>query len=139
MRISKGKPVFGRKDTIDFSTLGEIIHAWLVKFRDDYVNLELPSVPADIAEACSNHEEARQKYIGVMDKMIYAFADEEPEYAGTFYCAGEPIENSRLFSLDIQVSDHGAWDRYMEDCDEHERKVAEGLKLFGEYFRSLWV
>lgn len=137
MRISKGKPVFGRKDTIDFSTLGEIIHAWLVKFRDDYVKLELYSVPCDLADEYG--DDAQAKYVEIMDKMIYAFADVEPEYAGDISCVSEPIEGSQFLKMDVQVSDEDAWDQYVKDCDEHQRKVQEGLKLFGEYYRSLWV
>jgi len=130
MRISKGKPVFGRKDTIDFSTLGEIIHAWLVKFKDDYVELELSGVPVG---------HTREEYREIIDKMIYAFADVEPEYAGDISCVSELIEGSQFLKMDVQVSDEDAWDQYMKDCDEHQRKVQEGLELFGEYYRSLWV
>ena len=137
MRISKGKPVFGRKDTVDFSTLGEIIHAWLVKFRDDYVKLELYSVPCDLVDKYG--DEAQEKYIEIIDKMIYAFADVEPEYAGEISITSEPIDSSEYRRLHTHVSDEGAWDQYMKDCDEHEKKVEEGLKLFGEYFRGLWV
>lgn len=137
MRISKGKPVFGRKDTVDFSTLGEIIHAWLVKFRDDYVKLDLCSVPYDLADEHSDNAQA--KYVEIMDKMIYAFADVEPEYTGEITWDSEPIEGSEYHRVHTQVSDEEAWEQYMKDCDEHGKKVEEGLKLFGKYFRSLWV
>lgn len=137
MRISKGKPVFGRKDTVDYTTIAEIIHAWLVKFRDDYVKLELYSVPCDLADEYG--DDAQAKYVEIMDKMIYAFADVEPEYSGKiWHKTGEPDERG-FIPFNIEVSDEDAWEQYMEDMREHERKVGEGLELFGKYFRSLWV
>tara|TARA_Y100000593_G_scaffold94032_1_gene191257 strand:+ start:50973 stop:51386 length:414 start_codon:yes stop_codon:yes gene_type:complete len=137
MRISKGKPVFGRKDTVGFNTLAEIIHAWLVKFRDDYISRGIYSVPHDLADECG--DKAQEKYLEIIDKMIYAFADVEPEYAGEISITSEPIEGSEYHRLHTHVSDQEAWDQYTKDCDEHGKKVEEGLKLFGKYFRSLWV
>lgn len=137
MRISKGKPVFGRKDTIDFSTLSEIIHAWLVKFRDDYVKLDMYSVPCDIAEQYP--DKAQEKYLEIIDKMIYAFADVEPEYSGEITLEKHPTESKKYYRIETQVSDEDAWEKYMQDCKEYQQKVEEGLILFGEYFRTLWV
>jgi len=137
MRIQKGKPVFGRKDTIDFRTLSEIIHAWLVKFRDDYVTLDLYSVPCDIAKEYP--ENAQEKYLEIIDKMIYAFADVEPEYSGEIsMVSGKPQENG-MIPFDIEVSDEDAWEKHMQECEEHQQKVEDGLVLFGEYFRTLWI
>lgn len=130
MRISKGKPMFGRRDTIDFSTLGEIIHAWLVKFRDDYVELGLTSIPVGLSQ---------EEYLDIIDKMIYAFADIEPEYSGEIRKKTVEPDEHGLIPFKLEVSDEEAWQQYKEDVREHEHKVAEGLKLFGEYFRSLWV
>ena len=130
MRISKGKPVFGRKDTIDFSTLGEIIHAWLVKFRDDYIELGLTSVPVGLSQ---------EEYLDIIDKMIYAFADVEPEYNGEITYNSDKITDSQFRRVWVEVSDQDAWEQYLRECDEHAEKVEEGLELFGEYFRSLWV
>lgn len=130
MRVSKGKPVFGRKDTIDFSTLGEIIHAWLVKFRDDYIELGLTSIPVGLTQ---------EEYLDIIDKMIYAFADVEPEYSGGITMHSDGITDSQFRRVWTEVSDQGAWEQYLRECDEHAEKVEEGLKLFGEYFRSLWV
>lgn len=130
MRISKGKPVFGRKDTIDFSTLGEIIHAWLVKFRDDYIELGLTSIPVGLTQ---------EEYLDIIDKMIYAFADVEPEYSGEITSHSDRITDSQFRRVWVEVSDRDAWGQYLRECDEHAEKVEEGLKLFGEYFRSLWV
>ncbi|QDP66531.1 MAG: hypothetical protein Tp1111DCM1126091_37 [Prokaryotic dsDNA virus sp.] len=137
MRISKGKPVFGRKDTVDFRTLSEIILAWLVKFRDDYDKLGIYSVPVDIAEA--HPENSSEKWLEIIDKMIYAFADIEPEYSGEITIHTDRIENSGYRRLTTEVSDQDAWERYREESLEHQQKVEEGLMLFGEYFRSLWV
>lgn len=130
MRISKGKPVFGRKDTIDFSTVGEIIHAWLVKFRDDYIELGLTSVPVGLTQ---------EEYLDIIDKMIYAFADVEPEYSGEITYNSDKVTDSDFRRVWAGVSDQDAWGQYIKECDEHAGKVEEGLKLFGEYFRSLWV
>lgn len=130
MRISKGKPVFGRNDTIDFSTLGEIIHAWLVKFRDDYIELGLTSVPVGLSQ---------EEYLDIIDKMIYAFADVEPEYSGGITYNSDKVTGSDIRRVWVNVDDQDAWEQYKKECDEHAEKVGEGLRLFGEYFRSLWV
>jgi len=137
MRIQKGKPIFDRRDTIDFSILGEIIEAWLVKFKDDYIKLELESYPCYLTEQYP--ENAQENYLEIIDKMIYAFADVEPKYSGEIsMVSGKPQENG-MIPFDIEVSDEDAWEKHMQECEEHQQKVDDGLVLFGEYFRTLWV
>lgn len=138
MRIVDKKLVFSAIETVDFSSLGDVIHTWLVQFKAGYIACEHYSVPTELAD--EHGEKAQEKYIEILDKMIYAFADDEPVYAGEITM---DVNESSLSGITRRswpkVSDQDAWDRYIVESMEHDFKVQEGVALFGKYFRSLWV
>jgi hypothetical protein len=64
------------------------------------------------------YEEAQKLWIGIVDKMIFAFTAMTDEHAeDAFYRNG--VDHSGLTT--------------------HHTRIDEGLELFGKYFRNLWT
>ena len=141
MRIVDKKLVFSAIETVDFSYLGNVIHTWLVQFKADYLARDHYSVPTELAD--EHGEKAQEKYIEILDKMIYAFADNEPnimKYDFTYTATdnhGAETEDGYLV-WDMKCTDDEAHAQYVEDCKVHEERCLEGRELFGKYYHCLW-
>jgi len=122
MRIQKGKPAFGFRDTHHVrASLAPIIHAWLIKFKS-VIETGKCSVPQKF---CSTEEfnddsdtaidRCWREWLSVLDEMIYAFGADEPKQR-----EGQPHEDFRL------------------ELERHNNRVKKGLELFAVYFDDLW-
>ena len=98
-------------------------------------------------------EEAVRKWDEVIDKMIWSFQQivednyrekyqhgkmewdwEESEEIITSPLTGGTCKSFKL--IDLNPDDH--W-LDMEGLDLHEKRIQEGLDLFGKYYRNLWT
>lgn len=81
MRRSKGKWQVSKRDvwSLDF-TLNPIIHAALVKFKEELLKSEFSGVPADFCIDDNCTDESVANWHETLDKMIYAFNESnEPD------------------------------------------------------------
>ena len=122
---------FSKRDTFDYSTLSEIIVAWLEKFKEDHAKHPFagcPSVYIDVTEqrhpTDKEIERGREQFHRDIEEMIWAFkAEEMPENCWLT----EPVNNSFRGKLD--------WDK----INSHKSRVEKGRKLFAEKFDNLWI
>lgn len=123
MRLRGKKPIFDIRDTYSLnSVLSPIIAAGLKRFREVS---EMPDfsdrfgTPIEIY--CEfGEEQAAKEWKNIIDKMIYAFD------------VDEPVAPNSIFSCD------DSFENYKSLCDDHHKKVQEGLELFAKYYLSLW-
>jgi hypothetical protein len=125
-------------------TLAQIIHPALVKFRDSvlsYPTVEDEDAPdADMLAIKYNHE--------LQNIWPQDFADEETqelrEASDRGYTRWLWVVDEMIFSFHAMASDHAWEDEYYErgasneEIDEVHRRISNGTRLFGKYFRSLW-
>jgi len=153
MRMKYGKVVFGYKDSWDSqTTLGVIIHDWLVNFKKvliDKMNHPMMGVPNKVMTELypDTHEytdeqlkEGFEHWLFLLDEMIFAFSNDEPEYSGSFKREvdhGVEKEDG-LRTWNMQPDDLSEWNKFLKECDEYAAKVEAGRVLFGKYFSSMW-
>lgn len=151
MRLKGKKPIFNFEDTYSLDeTLRPIIGEGLKKFKEvlekrDSEGLSF-GVPSEfcVHENDEKLEKAKKAYFEVLDKMVYAFTVEEPEYTGGFYYGedhGEEVEHEEfgvVYKFSMKPNDPVAHKQHTEDLKAHAQKCQEGLELFGKYYKSLW-
>lgn len=108
------------------STLAKIILPSLILFKErthGYPNTDREDAPADPRYDDKDLEDysvgySPERWNHILDEMIFAFS----------YVVNESeIDQDRLIWTDYK--------RY----EERQARVANGLKLFGKYYRSLWI
>jgi hypothetical protein len=127
-----------------YHTLSLIIYPMLLAFKNDVV--EKGSVPSDFfqavdvsdkteEEAKAIHDkiysEALEKWLSVLDKMIWSFGEIKDDYEG----------EQKFFGINFDEDITDIKDRYDIDNDglnDYYQKVDEGLALFARHYRSLW-
>lgn len=95
-------------------TLAYIIHPALVKFKEDSMNTGHPCL-CDDPTVCTiegNVCTCSNQWQEMLDKMIWSFGQ-------------------------IVTDDIDAYG--VDEYREYEKRMQEGLELFGKYFRSLWT
>jgi len=131
------------------SHLRPILLAGIIKFREEMQRLydedhPFAGVPGGIRDnEDGDWEVSQQKWLDILDKMIYAFEDDEDQFS---YDAGwsmgeghgEKCDETGYTRWDMIANDQDAWDKYLKDMIEHQEKVQEGLDLFAKYARNLW-
>ena len=132
------KPIFSYKDTWDLTVvLNPIIAEGLIKFRDTLEHSEKNFIPCNLTpnapkgwEGVHVYDEGdidlKQEWLDTLDKMIYAFKNEEPEYEGDF------------IPMTLTPTDESLWEKYLEDMNRHSERVKEGLHLFAKHYHDLW-
>jgi hypothetical protein len=149
MRKSKGKWIFNYKETFGLdTTLRPIIGAGLVKFRDVLVEKEKSSKVFGVPSGFYDEETDRaDKWFDVLDKMVYAFTAKEPDmrdFGVSLDMTSEPLPESHpnhktcSKMVFIYTPSEEAYNVYRDAMREHEKKLQEGYKLFGENYQSLW-
>ena len=136
MKIKDGKLTFEEQDVVDYTALGEIIAEWVRTFKrvhEDHPFKGVPNhyLPEGVTEVDEQLvEEGAKKYHEDLSKIIFAFDNDEPEIADDVL---------KLIDNKIQVVDYSAWKTYDNKVEEHERKVQEGLDLFGKLYGTMWI
>ena len=157
MRISKGRPQFGFRDTYCAdSALSPIIAAWLRKFvatitepgkdhrkglpgglPQEYLNK--PDTESDEEwELCFN------MFLNEIAEMIWAFdPDPEPYYHGGYHEGPHHGEVSyhggeRCTRWDMEPNNKEAWDQSLRDREAWYKRRQQGFDLFAKRFNNLW-
>jgi len=140
---------FKYKDVISLDeTLSPIILAGLTKFKEELVKSKYGSYPAEMFDLIGvegfnptdeEDEACWNKWLGILDRMIYAFnPEEEPnteEYEFEF--VWQDVQETGQVSID--VSDKVEYNRYREDEEEWIEKCREGRMLFSQFYENLWI
>lgn len=132
MRMRGKKARFNRKDVWNLDkTLAPIIHAGLVKFKEETLRCSFKSYPGDF----EGEDDGFEQWMAVVDQMIYAFDDNYPtlkEFGVKF-----SKERDGLFAK-INVNNEEAYAEYRKALNDNYRKKQKGYELFGKYFCNLW-
>jgi hypothetical protein len=170
MRLRGKKPIFNVKDTWSLdSTLNPIIAEGLKKFKEVIMGENVAGYPQQVIDEFPNplsthavpgliedeeygvkrnpdydkmDDEYFNKWIEIIDKMIYAFEDEKnaPEIPDNYlemHISEEANENG-YFPCEFEITDQEKYDNHKADDEEHHKKVQEGLDLFAKHYKSLW-
>jgi len=125
-------------------TLSLIIHPLLVKFRDNVLAQGIvPSefLPTrDVSDLTEEeaaelharlHVEGSEKWVGILDKMIWSFYQIKTNYYG-----------EKSFFKEVEGNpedpDYNKFDIDKDGLNDYYEKIDEGAQLFGRYYRSLW-
>jgi hypothetical protein len=149
MRFKGKKPIFNKKDTWDLTyVLSPVLAEGLKKFKEVISDPDCvagcPSVFIESADKYNTTDEELEigiaKYHEALDKMIYAFSDEEPKIPDdAIKIEFEDIEDKEGFSrVNITHPNQKSYDDYLQQEEEHNEKVKEGLELFGKHYNTLW-
>ena len=149
----KGKKVImSYKDTYNMDTvLNPVIAAWLKKFIEvkHSDKARLFGVPTG---ALAHHglisedrpiEDADKVWDEVLEKMLYAFDDNEPnitkyDFDFDFVPTSVDPEYGQCYTMQLKPGTEAENERYDRDMKEHEAKVKEGRELFFKFYDNLW-
>lgn len=156
MRMKGKKVYFSYRDTFSLDcTLSPVILSALKRFKEVVTSPEHQDwrgVPGmvihdmfpDLKESADEEQmaQADARWLEILDQMIYAFDHKnEPDmknYQFKFHHRVlERLENGGS-RVSIDNDNEAEYQRYKADMEEHERKVHEGQKLFGQYYQCLW-
>lgn len=137
-------------------TLSLIIHPALIelkKVKHGHPCLHPEEIAQDKWPLPCDSCKCSEEYDQIMDKMIWAFEQLKDEDYDEQFMSGEidnvltPIDNDgnvvdendpACIGRRLDDGPNHTWKVDIEGLREHERKIQEGLDLFGKYFRSLW-
>ena len=122
MRVRRGKVEFGARDVYDFSTLSQLIHDWLMKFKEQTGNrggvpMEfLPEGYTWQSDDDEKHlEEGNTKWMEALDEMIFAFSGYEPEIDFNFI----PAEGHGD-SHEVDGNTYYSWNMVADDLEKYK-------------------
>ena len=151
MRYSKGKWIASYRDTYSLDhTLSPIIHAGLSKFHEvlEKRNKEggCLGVPSEYMKDESEWvtDSDVQDWLDDIKKIMYAFENKEPDmkdYSFSLNMVPVPggiAKEGYSVPYTIECDNEEEKARYYADMDAHEKRVQEGLNLFGQKYKSLW-
>lgn len=147
----RGKWQFGYKDTFSLDyTLSPIIYAGLSRFHEVLSKRNKEGSCIGIPNEYMKDESEWvtdsdvQDWLDDIKKMMYAFENKEPEMKDyNFSLSMVPVEGGVAkegcsVPYTIECDNEGEKARYYADMDVHEKRVQEGLNLFGQKYKSLW-
>jgi hypothetical protein len=156
MRLKGKKAIFNYEDTYSLDmTLGPIITEGLKKFRDvlikqDKSNEACFGVPAVFQlsdeEKLGNEgvitsdEISALRWFAVLEKMIFAFENEEPELPDGVLemTTSTEVDEYGNYLAELNILNEPLYAKYRMECDKHEKMVEEGLELFAKHYKNLW-
>jgi len=127
------------------STLSIIIEPMLIQFKESKGGY--PCKDYNECESCS----CEKDWDEILDKMIFAFHSlntdwESQHHSGNFDDISIPVDtqgnvvdekDAVFFKVEHGPNHTHVFDK--EGYFDHDRKIQEGLELFGKHFRSLWT
>jgi len=134
-------------------TLAYVIHPVLVQFRNNIQGSPIvddEDVPEHLrSRPLTEEEKARfavdenyhERWAWILDEMIWAFEQytrdcwESDYYSGESDIAFKPLENG-MYEMVKGPNDTFKID--LEGVKKHEERMANGLRLFGKYYATLW-
>ena len=150
MYINRKGLQFSSNDCFNLDlTLAKIIHTALVKYKEEHLSHPFAGIPHDIyeeykldCESGNDEAVALETWYGVLDEMIYAFGQNEPnimDYEFTFDTHWRTLGNGNHVLESINPTDKAEYERYEKDIQEHNKRVQYGLEKFAKYFHNLWL
>jgi hypothetical protein len=125
-------------------TLALIIFPMLKQLRD--TKCGSPLVDSKDAPGISNNDEAiHERWTYVLNEMIWAFEqiayeDEGHKYYYVPYKKNETVLRMKIgdkyYETEEQARERGKLD--MKKYREYNKRIDNGLRLFGKYYRGLW-
>ena len=160
MQFKKGKVFFGFKDTWQMDEqLSKVILAGVSKFKE-VINEEgghRKGVPASISShlhsegvitygddynlSDGDYATCEAYFDYVIDEIIYAFSDNEPDimdYDFEYKPSKELSDETGMVSFNLECTNQSESDRYSDDKLAYNKRCLEGRKLFAEHFHALW-
>lgn len=132
------------------STLSPIIAAGLKKYIEVIKrNNNCAGIPmldhfeCDDTGNIKDWGKCQQEWYDILDKMLYAFEDNEPDilkYNLNWDRIQSPSDNPKYANARVkfvQTNKEGS-EQYERDMRDWEKRRLEGLELFGKYFINLW-
>lgn len=129
-------------------TLSLIIAPALKKFKEASIETGHPCFGNPVENTCSNCTCSTQ-WVEILDKMIFAFDSLNSDYQEQYYSGEVDMQFTNVDrdgnetpDGEFRRMDKGPNDTFKVDSEGlelHEKKIQEGLELFGKYFRNLWV
>ncbi len=168
MRLKGKKAIFNREDTLSLdSALGPIIEEGLKKFKDVIIGVNVAGYPQQVVDDYPNplkthlvpgliedeehgvklnpdydkmDDEYFIRWVDIIDKMIYAFEDNEPPIPDNYLDMriSDKADENGNFPCEFEILDQEKYDKHKAEDEEHNTKVQEGLDLFAKYYKSLW-
>ena len=148
MRMKGKKIIIDRRDCYSLyqTTLRPVMLAGVVKFREEMQRLydegnPWVGVPHAVYTNDDNYEQDKQKWLDILDEIIYALKDEPPKryykwVSGPDDGKVDPVIGGIIWD---QVPDSPEkQEELLEAMREHQDRVDKGLELFGKYCQNLW-
>ncbi len=128
-------PGFPHYESFDFlSWPSEIVIPRLKMLKDN-----LHGCPAELADKHKNVEKGCEEWEKIIEKMIWSFEnidkDPPPIKPDNYDSRQKKIKYSDG-AISYEPLDKREWD--WTPCEEHEKKVREGLDLFSKHYLNLW-
>lgn len=107
-------------------------------------------LPNDVCEFNDDYlvkdwEASKKRWFDILDKIIYAFEDNEPCTLGYFEFVEGPQHGTEtdcngvtLTRWNMIPNDNEGYEAFKKAEEEHGKKVKEGFELFSRYFLDLW-
>ena len=160
MQIKKGKTLFSYKDTWNLNTqLSKVIVSGLLKFKE-VINAEegRKGVPASIScylveqgeisyedgfsLSDEDWEKAYAYFDYVLDEMIFAFSDNEPDIMAYDFkhnmIRDDVQDDSPCVAMTIECTNEEESTRYNKDMVEYGERCEKGRELFAKFYDGLW-
>lgn len=114
-------------------------HAKIVVPRLKMLKDNLNGCPAQIADECGGVNKGCEEWKKIIEKMIWSFEniDKEPmPIKPENYDSRQKVTKYSDGSTSYDPLDKRKWD--WTPCEEHYKKVQEGLDLFAKHYQNLW-
>jgi hypothetical protein len=153
MRISRGKPVFGFKDTYCAdSSLSPIIASWLRKYLSVITEPGKEfrkGVPGSVAndyigrpdtQSDEEFDHCWQCYLSELREMIWAFdPGDEPCYDGGYHEGpNHGKQDGEFTTWDMIPNDNEAWEQSIQNRRDWQKRRQRGFDLFAKRFNNFW-
>ncbi len=140
----KKRVVYTKIDDYDVwnldNTLAQVILPALKEYRK--ITFAIPSNIHDTAglpyptETDEEYEIALKKWHETLDKMIWSFEQITSDYEQQFYSVEGEIADPIFKDGQLNWKTKPTID--FDALKHHDKKIQEGLDLFGKYYRNLW-
>ena len=101
---------------------------------------DTPTMPEGFVDPIRGHDELiHKRWEYVLDEMIWAFEQINTDWEEQYWSSHgkrEVVKKEGSDLLEWKVVEPAVYDR--EGIDRHNKRIDNGLRLFGAYYRGLW-
>lgn len=135
-------------------TLAHIVHPMLLQLRDTKMgapNVDDADVPDELKTTAAPHvnldyetdDNHFKRWDYVLNEMIFAFESklidwEDQYHTGEFDMVTVPVEMNGVTGYRLEKGPNHTHVVDYEGLQKHEERIANGFRLFGKYYQSLW-